>query len=251
MSGHSKWSSIKHKKGREDQRRGKVFSKLVKEVTVAARQGGGDPAMNSRLRLAVDKANEANMPKENIAKAIKRGTGELPGVSYIELAYEGYGPGGVTVIVNVATDNKNRTASEMRRVFSDYGGNMGDSGCVGWMFTKKGYISILKDKIAENDLMEKVLSLDVEDLKTEDEETYEIITSPENFSDVSNKIKEIVEVETAEITMIPNTYVKLKGKDAEKMLNFMEALEDNEDVQGVYSNFDISSEEMEKIEKEL
>lgn len=251
MSGHSKWSSIKHKKGKEDQRRGKVFSKLVKEITVSARQGGGDPLMNPRLRLAVEKANEANMPKDNIEKAIKRGTGDLPGVSYIEAVYEGYGPGGVTVMVNVTTDNKNRIASEMRKIFSEHGGSMGESGCVSWMFKRKGYISILRDKISEEELMEKILSLDVEDLKTDDEEFFEIITAPENFQETKDMVKEFVEVDNDEITMLANTYIKLEGKDAEKMLKFMEELENNEDVQAVFSNFDISSEELKKIEPGL
>jgi len=251
MSGHSKWSSIKHKKGKEDQRRGKIFSKLVKEITVAAREGGGTPDMNARLRLAVEKANEANMPKDNIQKAIKRGTGELPGVAYHELTYEGYGPGGVTVMVQVTTDNKNRTASEMRRLFADYGGSMGESGCVGWMFVKKGYISISKEKISEDDLMAYVIPLEVEDLKTEDAAFFEIFTDPLHFSSVKEGLNNIVEFEAAEITMLPNTYINLKGKDAEKMLKFVEALEDNEDVQEVFSNFDIDDAEMEKIEDSL
>lgn len=251
MSGHSKWSSIKHKKGKEDQRRGKIFSKLVKEITVSARNGGGDSLMNPRLRLAVEKANEANMPKDNIEKAIKRGTDELPGVSYIEAIYEGYGPGGVTVMVEVATDNKNRTASEMRRIFAEYSGSMGESGCVSWMFRKKGYIAIAKNKISEDELMKKILALDVEDLKTEDEEFFEIITASEKFREVKDKVKEFVEIDNDEVTMLPNTYIKLEGKDAVKMLKFMEALEDNEDVQGVFSNFDISIEEIKRIEEQL
>jgi YebC/PmpR family DNA-binding regulatory protein len=251
MSGHSKWSSIKHQKGKADAKRGKIFSKLVKEITVAARQGGGDPSMNARLRLAVEKANGANMPKDNIEKAIKRGTGDLPGVSYIEAVYEGYGPGGVTVMVNVTTDNKNRIAAEMRKIFSDHGGSMGESGCVNWMYSKKGYISIPKNSITEEELMEKVLVLDIEDIKTDDAEYYEVITAPEKFDEVNGKIKEFAEADTAEVTMLPQTYVKIEGNDALKMLKLMNALEDNEDVQDVFTNFDISNEEMKKIEEEL
>ncbi|MFH1416446.1 MAG: YebC/PmpR family DNA-binding transcriptional regulator [Elusimicrobiota bacterium] len=246
MSGHSKWSSIKHKKGKEDQKRGKIFSRLVKEITVATKQGGGDPAMNPRLRLAVDKANEANMPKDTIEKAIKRGTGELPGVSYMELVYEGYGPGGVTIMVNVTTDNKNRTASEMRRIFSDHGGSMGETGCVNWMFRRKGYITVPKERISEEELMEKIFSFDVEDIEMSDSDVYEITTSPEKFEGISGAVRDITEIQTAEITMLPSTYVKLEGNEARKMLKLMETLDDNDDVQAVYSNFDISVEEMEK-----
>lgn len=251
MSGHSKWNSIKHQKAKEDQKRGKVFSKLVREITVSAKLGGGDLSMNPRLRLVIDKANEANMPKDNINKAIKRGTGELPGVSFMEAFYEGYGPGGITVMVSVTTDNKNRTASEMRRIFSDHGGNLGEAGCVGWMFGKKGYIAVYKDKILEEELMEKIIALDVEDLNTDDEEFYEIITPPEKFQEVKDKINNFVKVENAEITMLPNTYIKLTGKDARSMLRMMEELENNDDVQSVFANFDISSEEMEEIEKTI
>jgi YebC/PmpR family DNA-binding regulatory protein len=248
MSGHSKWSSIKHKKGNKDAKRGKIFSKLVKEITVAARQGGGDPDGNPRLRLAIDKAGAANMPKDNIEKAIKKGTGELPGVTYVELMYEGYGPGGVSVMVDVATDNKNRTAAEMRKIFSDNGGSMGESGCVNWMFQKKGFISISKSKISEDELMEKVLDLDIEDIKTDDEEFYEVITSPEKYAEVKDSIKDIAEIDSEELTMLPNTYIKLEGREAVSMLKMMDVLEDNDDVQEVYSNFDIPMSEMEKIE---
>ncbi|MFC2061239.1 YebC/PmpR family DNA-binding transcriptional regulator [Elusimicrobiota bacterium] len=247
MSGHSKWSSIKHKKGKEDQKRGKIFSRLVREITVAAKNGGGDPSMNSRLRLAVDKANEANMPKDNIEKAIKRGTGEMPGVSYIEAVYEGYGPGGIAVMVQTTTDNRNRTASEMRNIFSDHGGNMGENGCVSWMFKQKGYILVTKDKISEEEFMEKIIEFEIEDFKTDDDEAYEIITSPEKFEEIEKKIEEFIEIEESEITMMPNTYIKLKGKDARNMLKMADAFENNEDVQSVFANFDISSEEMESI----
>lgn len=249
MSGHSKWSSIKHKKGAADKKRGQLFSKLVREITMAARAGGGDPAMNARLRLAVEKASEANMPKDNIEKAIKKGTGELPGVNYTEVIYEGYGPSGVAVMVDAATDNKNRTAPEMRRIFSDHGGNMGETGCVNWMFHKKGYISISRDKISEEELLEKLLELEVEDMKTE-KESYEVFTSPEKFSEVSEEIKKFIKPETSEMTMIPTTYVKLTGKDARSMMKMMEKLDENDDVQDVFANFDISDEEMRKISEE-
>jgi len=248
MSGHSKWHSIKHQKAKEDQKRGKIFSKIVREITIAAKIGGGEPGMNPRLRLAIDKANEANMPKDNIEKAIKRGTGELPGVSYTDVVYEGYGPGGVAVMVQAATDNKNRTASEIRRIFADHSGNLGETGCVSWMFKKKGYISISKKEISEDALMELVIELDVEDIKTEDDEYYEIITSPEKYSIVKDAIINAVTIADSEITMIPNTYIKLKGKDAKTMIRLMDDLEGNDDVQQVFANFDISSEEISKFE---
>ncbi len=248
MSGHSKWHSIKHQKAKEDKKKGQVFSRLVREITVSARQGGGDPAMNARLRLAVEKASEANMPKDNIEKAIKRGTGELPGVSYVEVTYEGYGPGGVAIMVNAATDNKNRTASQMRRIFSDHGGNLGETGCLSWMFQKKGYISVGKEKIPEEELLEKVIDLDIEDLKTDEKNYYEILSEPEKFSQVSRGISEFVEADTAEITMIPSTFIKLSGREAKDMLRLMESLEENDDVQQVFANFDISSEDMEEVQ---
>ncbi|MBN2407277.1 MAG: YebC/PmpR family DNA-binding transcriptional regulator [Elusimicrobia bacterium] len=248
MSGHSKWSSIKHKKGKEDAKKGKIFSRIVKEIVVAAKAGGGDPATNARLRLAVDKANEANMPKDNIEKAIKRGIGELPGVSYIEMVYEGYGPGGIAMLVNITTDNKNRTASEMRKLFADYGGNLGETGCVNWMFRKKGLISVLKSKISEDELMEKALELDIEDIDTSDNEYYEITTAPEKFNIVKEAVKKIVEIENSELTMMPNTYIKLTGREASSMLKLMDALEDNDDVQAIFANFDIDSKEIEKFQ---
>jgi len=249
MSGHSKWSSIKHKKGAADKKRGQLFSKLVREITMAARAGGGDPAMNARLRLAVDKAGEANMPKDNIEKAIKKGTGELPGVNYIEVAYEGYGPSGVAVMVHAATDNKNRTAPEIRRIFADHGGNMGESGCVNWMFHKKGYIVISKKEITEEALLEKLIELDVEDMQA-GEDSYEIFTSPENYSEVSGELKKSVKLETSELTMLPTTYIKLTGKDARSMMKMIEKFEENDDVQEVFANFDISDAEMETIAEE-
>ena len=239
MSGHSKWHSIKHQKASEDKKKGKIFSKLVREITVAARQGGGKADMNPRLRLAIEKANDANMPKDNIVKAIKRGTGELPGVSYIETLYEGYGPCGVAVMVEAATDNKNRTVSDVRKIFSENDGSLGESGCVSWMFKKKGFIAVSKKEISEEKLMEYVLELDVEDIDSSSEEVHEIITAPEGFSEVREKLKEKIDIREAELTMIPETYVKLEGRSAEKMMNLINALEENDDVQQVFANFDI------------
>ncbi len=242
MSGHSKWHSIRHQKAKEDKKRGKIFSKLVREITVAARQGGGDPSMNARLRLAIEKANEANMPKDNIENAIKRGTGELPGVKYTEVTYEGYGPGGVAVMVNASTDNKNRTASQIRKIFSQHNGNLGETGCVNWIFKKKGYIAVSREKISEDELMEKALESGAEDLKTEDEKYYEIFTAPESYTSVKEEIKKIVEPDNSELTMIPQNCVKLKGKDSETILKMLDKLENNDDVQQVYANLDIDTE---------
>jgi YebC/PmpR family DNA-binding regulatory protein len=247
VSGHSKWSSIKHKKGAADAKRGKLFSKIVREITMAAKAGGGDPAGNSRLRMVIDKANAANMPKDNIEKAIKKGTGELPGVTYIEIVYEGYGPGGVAVMVNASTDNKNRTAAVIRKTFSDHGGNLGESGCVSWMFKQKSYIQILKTSISEDDLMEKVIDLEVEDIDSSEEDYYQIITAPDKFSEVKSQISDFVEIADAEVTMLPNTYIKLSGNEARSMLKLMDELDDNEDIQSIFSNFDISREDIENF----
>ncbi|MEA3506290.1 MAG: YebC/PmpR family DNA-binding transcriptional regulator [Elusimicrobiota bacterium] len=239
MSGHSKWHSIKHQKAKEDKKRGKLFSRLVKEISASSRIGGGDPGMNPRLRLAIEKANEANMPKDNIDRAIKRGTGELPGISYEEIMYEGYGPGGVAVMAAVTTDNKNRSASDIRRIFKEYGGNLGENGCVSWMFKSRGIITVPKDEVSEDKLTEKVIELEAEDLETGDEEYYQVITKPENFSKIDKGLKKEFEIEDSEITMIPNTYIKLSGREAEKMLDLMNNLEDYEDVNSIYANFDI------------
>ncbi|MGM0440916.1 MAG: YebC/PmpR family DNA-binding transcriptional regulator [Elusimicrobiota bacterium] len=246
MSGHSKWHSIKHQKAKEDKKRGKLFSKLVREITVAAREGGGDPDFNPRLRMAIDRANDANMPKENIDKAIKRGTGELEGVDYIEKVYEGYGPGGVAVIVKVTTDNKNRAASQIRKIFDEHNGSLGENGCVSWMFKSKGFITVEKEVIDEDSLMEKSIELGVEDLNIEDE-YYEIITEVDDFAEVKEKLEKFVSIESADLTMIPNTYIKLTGRKAKTMLKLMEALENNDDVQKVFANFDIPDEEIEKV----
>ncbi len=247
MSGHSKWHSIKHQKAAEDKKKGKLFSRLVREITVAARQGGGNAEMNPRLRLAIEKANDANMPKDNILKAIKRGTGELPGVSYIETVYEGYGPSGVAVMVQAATDNKNRTASRVRKIFSENGGSLGESGCVSWIFSKKGFITVPKDKISEDELMEIIIDLDVEDIDSSQDEVYEILTPPEKFSQVLSEMEKRLDIQASELTMIPNSYINLSGKEAEKMIDLMNALEDNEDVQQVYANFDLKKEDIKDI----
>lgn len=248
MSGHSKWAGIKHKKAIIDAKKGKMFSKFIKEITVAAKGGGGDPDKNPRLRTAIDSAKAINMPGDNIKKAIQRGTGELPGVSYEEMSYEGYGPGGVAVMVDTLTDNKNRITSEVRNVFSRRGGNLGETGCVGWMFNKKGYITVEKSRINEDRLMEIVLEAGAEDIEAEDEEIYEIVTPPENYEKVKKALADNkVEISSSEITNIPSTYIKLEGKQAEQMLALMNSLEDLEDVQNVYANFDIPREIMEKV----
>ena len=250
MSGHSKWSQIKHKKAATDSKKGKVFSKLSKEISVAARIGGGNPEMNSRLRLAMEKAREVNMPFDNIKRAIKKGTGELPGSHYDEIMYEGYGPGGVALMIDTMTDNKTRTVSEIRHILSKHSGNMGEAGCVSWMFDKKGYVLVDKKIIDEDTLMSIALDAGAEDIKNDpEEENYEVITVPEALK----KIKELLEAKNiklnfADITMVPKNYVKLEARDAEKMLKLMEALEDHDDVQNVYANFDIPDEIMAKAE---
>ena len=245
MSGHSKWHTIKHKKGALDAKRGKVFTKLIKEITVAARTGGGDPAANARLRKAVADAKGSNMPNETIDRAIKRGTGELEGVSYDEITYEGYGPGGVAVMVDAMTDNRNRTVAEIRHLFSKNGGNLGASGAVGYLFEKKGYIVVEKSAKPEDELFEIVTDAGAEDLR-DDEDNFEIITSPENFDTVLDAVKKAgVEPQVAEVEMVPQNYVKLAGAEARQMLKLMEALEDHDDVQKVSANFDISEADME------
>ncbi len=241
MSGHSKWASIKHKKAIVDVKKGKVFSKVSKELSVAAKMGGGDPGMNPRLRLAVDKAKDSNMPADNIKKAIMKGTGELPGVSYEETVYEGYGPGGVALIIDVLTDNKNRTISELRNVMSKNSGNIGESGCVAWIFDKKGYILVDKKTIDEDVLMSVALDAGADDVKNmPDEDSYEIITSPEEFNRIRDFLKQNkIELKFSEVTMIPKNYVKLEADDAKKMIKLMNILEEHDDIQNVYANFDI------------
>ncbi len=244
MSGHSKWATTKHKKAATDAKRGKIFTKIAKEITVAAKLGGGDPGGNPRLRTAVAKAKGVSMPAENIKRAIQKGTGELPGVSYEEVNYEGYGPGGVAVIVEVMTDNKNRTVSEIRNIFSKAGGNLGETGCVSWMFHKKGYLVVNRSKIDEDKLMGIALDAGAEDMLTEDE-NFAITTPPHDFEKVRKALEDAgVSLDAAEVTMIPQTYVKLEGKEAQQMLRLVETLEDNDDVQNVYANFDIPEEIM-------
>jgi YebC/PmpR family DNA-binding regulatory protein len=244
MSGHNKWSTIKHKKGAADAKRGKLFSKLIKEITVAARQGGGDPEGNPRLRTATQNARAANMPKDNIDKAIKRGTGEIAGVSYEEVTYEGYGPGGVAVLLETLTDNKNRTVAEVRKIFDKYGGSLGETGCVNWLFDKKGVIEIAGEGLDEDEVMEVALESGAQDVKLEGD-LYEIITEPGDFEAVRSAVDgKGWPVQMANISMIPQNTVKLEGKKAEQMLKMMDALDDSDDVQSIHANFDISEEEM-------
>ncbi len=244
MSGHSKWHSIKHKKGALDAKRGRMFTKLIKEITIAARIGGGDPEGNPRLRKAILDAKGVNMPADNIKRAVQKGTGELEGGQLEEIMYEGYGPGGVAMLVSVVTDNRNRTVSEIRHVFSKNGGNMGESGSVSWMFHKKGYIGIEKSKADEDTLMNLAIDAGADDFQS-DESIYEIYTSPEVFESVLNAIKnKKIETMTAEVSMIPQNYVKVEGKTAQQVVKLMEALDEHDDVQHVYANFDIEESEL-------
>ena len=246
MSGHSKWHTIKHKKGALDAKRGKIFTKLIKEITVAARTGGsGDVDSNARLRKAVTDAKGQNMPNDTIDRAIKRGTGELDGAQYDEVLYEGYGPNGVAVMVEAMTDNRNRTVAEIRHIFSKNGGNMGESGSVGWMFDKKGYIVVDKAAKSEEELFDIAIEAGADDMQ-DDGDAFEILTAPENFEAVNEAIKGAgIEAQAAEISMIPQNYVKLEGQQAKQMLKLYDALDDNDDVQKVYANFDIDESEME------
>ncbi|MCL4557666.1 MAG: YebC/PmpR family DNA-binding transcriptional regulator [Deltaproteobacteria bacterium] len=250
MSGHSKWATIKHKKGKEDARRGKLFTKFIREIITAARIGGGNIDTNPRLRAAVTAAKQENMPKTNIENAIKKGTGELEGEIYEELMYEGYGPGGVAVLVRVMTDNKNRSAAEIRHIFSRYGGDLGEAGCVGWMFKQKGQFLVPDDAITEDRLLEISMNLDVEDVShDEDGRLFEVMVTPPSFEAVKTAYdKEGIKYTYAEVTLVPQTYVPLKGREAEQMLKLMEALDDHDDVQKVYANFDISEKDMEALQ---
>jgi len=242
MSGHSKWSSIKHKKAAKDAKRGKLFTKVIKEITVAARMGGGDINSNPRLRTAVLTAKDASMPAENIDRAIKKGTGELESVTYEEVSYEGYGPGGAAIMVYVVTDNKNRTVSEIRRLFTKYGGNMGESGCVAWMFDKKALITVDKTQIIEERLMDVALDGGAEDVREEDGH-FEIIARPENLENLRERLeREKIPMVTAQIAMIPKNTVVLDAKHAEQALKLAEELEDHDDVQTVSASFDIPDE---------
>lgn len=244
MSGHSKWAGIKHKKAKVDAQRGRVFTKLIREITVAARVGGGDPGGNPRLRTAIQAAKAVNMPADNIERAIKKGTGELEGVTYEEITYEGYGPGGVAVLVAVLTDNKNRTVGEIRKTFSRHGGNLGESGCVAFLFEKKGYIQVDAAKVDEDKLMTIALDAGAEDLLRE-ESIFAVTSVPKDFEKVRDRIaKSGIQPLSAEITMLPKSSVKLEGKHAEQMLRLMEELEEHDDVQHVYANFDIPEEIM-------
>ena len=244
MSGHSKWSTIKRQKGANDAKRGALFTKVAREIMVAARAGGGDPDANYRLRLAMDKARAVNMPMDNIKRAIERASGSGEGEQFEEIVYEGYGPGGVAVLDEPMTDNRNRTVSEVRHIVSKAGGNMGEAGCVSWMFHKKGYIVVSRAKADEDKLMTLALDAGAEDLQTEDD-NFVVTTSPNDFEKVKKALEDAgVPLEVAEVTMVPQTYVKLEGKDAQQMLRLMEALEDSDDVQNVYANFDIPEEIM-------
>ncbi|MEW6418697.1 MAG: YebC/PmpR family DNA-binding transcriptional regulator [Nitrospirota bacterium] len=249
MSGHSKWAQVKHKKSQVDAKKGKIFSKIVKEITVAARLGGGDPAGNPRLRTAIEKAREVNMPHDNIKRAIMKGTGELPGVSYEEALYEGYGPGGVAILLDVLTDNRNRTGGEIRHIMTKNGGNLGEAGCVSWMFAKKGYILVEKTRIDEDTLMSAAIDAGAEDMRNDPkEDNYEIITVPEDMGKVRTSMESYgIPISLAEITMLPKSYVTLDEKSAEQMMRLVEALEDHDDVQNVYTNFDLPEEVIAKV----
>ena len=247
MSGHSKWSTIKRKKGAADAKRGKVFTKIIKEIMVSARIGGGDINANPRLRSAVLAAKAENMPKDNIERAIKKGTGELEGVNYEELIYEGYGPGGVAMMLEVLTDNKNRTVADVRHVFSKHSGSLGEAGCVSWMFEKKGLVVVEKNGADEDRLIEVALDAGALDVKDSDKE-FEVMSDPANFEEVKRAIEEAgFKSNYAEVTMVPQSTLRLTGKEAEQMVKLMEGLEDSDDVQKVYANFDIADEEMERL----
>jgi YebC/PmpR family DNA-binding regulatory protein len=243
MAGHSKWANIKHKKSAEDAKRGKIFTRLVKEIIVAARMGGGDPTANPRLRSVIQSAKQQNLPKDNLERAIKKGTGELEGVNYEELTYEGYGPGGAAVFVESLTDNKNRTVADVRHMFNKHGGNLGENGCVSWMFDKKGWIPVKKSDVKEDVLMETALEAGAEDIKDEGGDVFEVITAPEEFEAVCAALSAAkIPFEDAEVTMLPQTTVSLTGTDAEKMFKLMSVLDDYDDVQKVHTNADIPDE---------
>ena len=245
MSGHSKWHTIKHKKGAADAKRGKAFTRIIKELTVAARNGGGDPGMNPRLRTIIADAKANNMPRENIERAIRRGTGEEPGVTYEEINYEGYGPGGAAIIIETMTDNKNRTVGEIRHMLAKYNGNLAAENSVAWMFHRKGQVLVEKEKADEEKLLEVALEAGADDM-SDDGGVWEIVSPPESFEGVRDAVKALgLEPASAEVAMIPQNYVKLQGKDAQVMLKLMEALDDHDDVQHVWANFDIEEKEIE------
>jgi YebC/PmpR family DNA-binding regulatory protein len=247
MSGHSRWSQIKRKKGKTDVQRGKLFSKILREITVAARSGGGDPKINMRLKAAMESAKEANMPQDNVKRAIQKGTGELPGEAYEEITYEGYAPGGVALMVRVLTDNRNRTAPEIRHTFEKYGGNMGASGAVAWMFERRGIIQVDAAKISEDDLLAKALDAGATDLRRM-EKAFEITTAPAEMDAVRAALVQAgVPVLEAEVTFVPQSTVRVEGKDATSVVRLIEALEELDDVQSVYANYDIPDEVLEAI----
>jgi len=251
MSGHSKWASIKHKKAAVDAKRGRLFSKLIREITVAAKDGGGNPDTNPRLRTAIDRAKDANMPLDNIDKAIKKGTGELPGVTYESCIFEGYGPGGIAILVETLTDNKNRTTAEVRNIFSKKGGNMAGGGSVAWIFTPKGYVLIDKSQIGEEELFSVAVDAGAEDIKT-GEKNYEVFCDQKDFESVKEALKNKgIQWEDAELTMVPNSTIKLAGTEAKQILGLVESLEEHDDVQKVYANFDIPDEILEEIAQEI
>ena len=242
MSGHSKWATTKHKKAAADAKKGKAFTKLTKEIMVAAKSGGGDPSGNARLRTAIEAAKAISMPKDNIDRAIKKGTGELEGVNYEEISYEGYGPGGVAVLIDAMTDNRNRTVAEIRHIFGKNNGNMGESGSVGWIFEIKGYFVFEKDSVTEDKLMEVALDAGADDIR-EDDGSFEVIAQPSVFEAIKTALDQKgLKYAVAEITKLPQNYIELSGKEAEQMLKLMDALEDNDDVQKVYANFNLSAE---------
>jgi YebC/PmpR family DNA-binding regulatory protein len=245
MSGHSKWHTIKHKKGAADAKRGKLFTRIIKELSVAARNGGGDPAMNPRLRTIIADAKAANMPRENIERAIRRGTGEEPGVSYEEITYEGYGPGGVAILIQVVTDNKNRSVGEIRHLLGKYNGNLAAENSVAWMFTRKGQVIVEKDKADEERLLSAVLDAGADDM-ADDGSVWEIVSPPESFEAVRDAVKALgLEPVSAEVAMVPQNYVKLQGGEARSMLKLHEMLDDHDDVQHIWANFDIDEQEIE------
>lgn len=248
MSGHSKWSTIKRKKAKTDAQRGKIFTKHIKEITIAARTGGGDEASNPALRTAIAAARGVNMPAANIERAIKRGTGELPGVVYENVTYEGYGPGGTALMIDVITDNKNRTVADIRHILSKHNGNLGESGCVAWIFDKKGIIEIDSSKISEEKLLEFVLESGADDMRKQGD-LFEIVTQPASFENVKSVLEQnSIELDSAELTLHPKNSVKVTEKEAEQLLKLMDALEDHDDVENIYSNFDIDDEILQKFE---
>ena len=245
MSGHSKWHTIKHKKGAADAKRGKIFTRLIKELTIAARHGGGDPDMNPRLRTVIADAKAANMPSDNIKRAIRRGTGEEEGVNYEEVTYEGYGPGGVAIMIETLTDNKNRTVGEMRHLLTKYGGNLGEANSVAWMFEKKGYIVVEKSKADEEKLLAAAIDAGADDMQ-DDDENWEVVSAPETYPPVLDAVKGLgIEPAAAEIALLPKNYIKLEGKTAQQMVRLMEALEEHDDTKKVWTNADIEEKEIE------